>query len=136
MQARGTEHFHSAVHFKDAPTLQTNSKTEIINFINKHISCEITDIKIDKTLHKLVIARQTHYHTKTCKKFNLPCRFYFKRPPSDHTIITKPSTLTKEQIKDIKTILLSVMETIQDKQKNPLLQEILKQKKLNYRTIS
>ena len=126
MQARGTEHFHSAVHVKDAPRIGKDTDTDVIKFIDKNISCQIPDILIDKTLNELVISRQTHHHTKTCtKKVNLPCRFHFKRPPSQETIIAHAQLLETEQINKTKAILRSVMEIVETGDENMTLQQIL-----------
>lgn len=68
MQSRVTAHFHSAVHVKDAPLLNTNSDEEVISFVNRYIACALPDAEQDPELHKLVLSRQTPHHTKTCKK--------------------------------------------------------------------
>ena len=132
MQSRGTQHFHSAIHVKDAPTLQRNSKEDVITFIDKHISCKIPEEDIDKNLHELVITRQTHHHTKTCKKkLTLPCRFHFKRPPSNITIITDAKSLTTKEINDNKKIISSVMTILDKTDKYKNVEEIIQQTKYN-----
>lgn len=67
-QGRGVLHAHNGVHAKDAPTLDKNTDEEVINFVDKYISCKIPDEETDKELYKLVTSRQKHHHTSTCKK--------------------------------------------------------------------
>ena len=77
MQSRGTAHFHSAVHVIDAPTVDKNTDDEAIAFINRHISCVVSDEEDDETIRSLVLSRQVHHHTRTCKKkTSLECRFH------------------------------------------------------------
>ena len=66
-QGRGRVHFHIALHVKDASKLDENPDDEIIDFVDKHISCKIPDVKEDKELHELVTTLQTHRHSQTCK---------------------------------------------------------------------
>lgn len=68
MQGRGTAHFHAAIHVKDAPKLDIDSDSIFVAFADKYIKCELPDKDIDPTLHELVLARQCHHHTRTCKK--------------------------------------------------------------------
>ena len=48
MQGRGTEHFHSAVHVKDAPKLDVDSDDTCASFADIHISCHIPAIEDEK----------------------------------------------------------------------------------------
>jgi hypothetical protein len=54
MQARGTAHFHSAIHVMGAPVLNKNSDEEVVKFINKYIKCQIPDETREPELHHLV----------------------------------------------------------------------------------
>ena len=86
MQGRGTEHFHAAVHVKEAPRIDTESDEQCIAFIDRYISCAIPDPQEDEELYNLVVSRQIHHHTRTCKKNkNKSCRFGYPRPPSPET---------------------------------------------------
>ena len=92
MQNRGTAHFHSAVHVKDAPTLDNDSDQQITVFVNRFITCELPDEQDDPVLHDLVKSRQSHHHTRSCKKkVGVPCRFLYPKPPLNNTIIVRPS---------------------------------------------
>ncbi|XP_062618879.1 uncharacterized protein LOC134280486 [Saccostrea cucullata] len=91
MQGRGTEHFHSAIHVKDAPRIDINTDEECIAFIDTHIKCHIPSE--DDPLHDLVVSRQTHHHTRTCRKNNTRCRFGYPRCPTSKTVISRvPNT--------------------------------------------
>ena len=69
MQGRGTQHFHAAIHVKDAPRLDQDSDEEVIEFIEKYVTCVIPAQETDSKLHHLnVHTRQIHHHTKTGKK--------------------------------------------------------------------
>ena len=70
MQGRGTQHFHAAVHVKDAPQIDRESDEEVLTFIDKYVSCALPSVDSDPELHTLVTKRQVHHHTRTCKKKN------------------------------------------------------------------
>ncbi|XP_070548888.1 uncharacterized protein [Ptychodera flava] len=127
MQSRGTEHFHAAVHVLNAPILDKNTDEDVILFIDKYISCAIPDKDTDPVLHDLVISRQTHHHTRTCKKRKgLECRFHFKKPPSSETLIARKDT-SKEAISEAKQIMTKVMKTLEIRQPEITLSELLKE---------
>ncbi len=91
MQGRGTAHFHSAVHVKDAPKLDEASDEEFAAFADKYISCSIPDPVTDPVLHDLVLTRQRHYHKNTCKKNkDKDCRFGYPKAPCPKTIVARP----------------------------------------------
>ncbi|XP_077978182.1 uncharacterized protein LOC144433703 [Glandiceps talaboti] len=113
MQARGTAHFHAAVHVLNAPIIDKNTDNDIITFIDKYITCAIPKENNDPVLHGLVISRQTHHHTRTCKKEKgVECRFHFKKPPSSKTIIARRET-SQDKILPAKKIITKVMETLE-----------------------
>ena len=132
MQGRGTEHFHSEVHVKDAPKLDIDSDNACIAFINRYISCNIPDKSEDNELHNLVISRQIHHHTRTCKKNKTKdCRFGYPRMPSPVTVIARPpdgedATSVKRTALAIQTKANNVLKTIDPN--NPItLQDVLKE---------
>ncbi len=91
MQGRGTAHFHSAVHVKDAPKLDEATDEEFAAFADKYISCSIPDPVTHPKLHHLVLSRQWHYHKNTCKKNKTKdCRFHYPKPPCSKTIVARP----------------------------------------------
>ena len=86
MQGRGTAHFHAALHVKNAPVLDKDSDKAFTSFADKYISCSLPDENAESELFNLVISRQRHHHTRTCKKKKgVKCRFSYPRPPSTHT---------------------------------------------------
>lgn len=76
-QGRGLVHFFIALYVKDAPKLDKSSDSDIIKFVDKHITCSITGVSEDAELHELVNFLQTHRHSQTCKKKHTTCRFFF-----------------------------------------------------------
>ncbi|XP_047213329.1 uncharacterized protein LOC124863125 [Girardinichthys multiradiatus] len=92
-QARGSPHIHSVIWIKDAPEMEDPSCCDqVINFIDRYISCQLPDETTDPELHKIVTEVQMHSkkHSKSCKKGNVQCRFGFPKLPMDRTRITAP----------------------------------------------
>lgn len=86
MQGRGTAHFHAAVHVKGAPQLNVDPDEEFVAFADKFVKCVLPDKDEDYELYQLVLTRQIHHHTRTCKKKQIvTCRFHYPRPPSPQT---------------------------------------------------
>ncbi|KAJ8388010.1 hypothetical protein AAFF_G00148010 [Aldrovandia affinis] len=89
-QARGSPHIHMVVWIEDAPGVQDPEDCpDVIEFIDRYITCQMPDEKADPELHKIVSEVQIHSrnHSKTCRKGNVSCRFGFPRLPMDKTII-------------------------------------------------
>ena len=71
-----------------------------------------------------------HHHTKTCRKYNTSCRFYFPRFPSLRTVIAEPVRLysashevQKEKLKQSKEILKKVRDVLENE---AIMEEICK----------
>ena len=65
------------VWIENAPTLEKNSEEEIVQFVDKHITCSADDAE-----RAHLVELQTHKHSKTCrKKRKAICRFGFPLPP-------------------------------------------------------
>ena len=70
---------HAPIHVVDAPEIVENENSELVEFIDKHITCAFPDeIKYLET-SKLFQELQTHHHTTTgrkkkgvANKFNAP----------------------------------------------------------------
>ena len=92
-QNRGTEHIHAPIHIVGAPILDEDNDhndNNVIDFIDKHISCSLPDKDLYPELSSLVKEVQTHHHTKSCrKKKGVTCRFNAPWPPSDKTLIIR-----------------------------------------------
>ena len=67
-QNRGPEHPHLNIHVMDAPKIDQDEDDEVVEFIDKYISCAIPDKDEYPDLNALVNRVQTHRHTKTCRK--------------------------------------------------------------------
>lgn len=71
-QQRGSPHIHILIWVDDAPKYKENPNEDIVEYIDKHVSCNLTDE------FKELIALQVHKHSKTCrKKGHAICRFGF-----------------------------------------------------------
>uniref|UniRef100_A0A3Q3GL43 ATP-dependent DNA helicase n=1 Tax=Kryptolebias marmoratus TaxID=37003 RepID=A0A3Q3GL43_KRYMA len=92
-QARGSPHIHAVIWISGAPEMEDPSCCdEVVNFIDRYISCQLPDETTDPELHKIVTEVQMHSkkHSKSCKKGNVQCRFGFPKLPMDCTRITIP----------------------------------------------
>ncbi|XP_033759087.1 uncharacterized protein LOC117341337 [Pecten maximus] len=126
MQNRGTAHFHSAVHVKDAPVLDKDSDEEVIKFIDRYISCEHPES--DDELASLVASRQTHHHTRTCKKKkSVSCRFHFPKPPGSRTVISRPlcDEDARNKTEVAQRVISHVMQTMTESESNITTENLL-----------
>lgn len=101
-QQRGSPHTHCLFWIENAPKFRENPETDVVEFIDKYITCEIPDKHEDQELHDIVMAVQQHSknHSKSCKKKGTVCRFNFPRPPSEKTFISKPQEDVEKDIKN------------------------------------
>ena len=102
-QQRGSPHVHILIWIENAPILGVDKDENVVQFIDKYISCEKPTEKEDPELHEIVSHVQSHSkkHSKSCKKKGTTCRFNFPRPISKRTFITKPVDVGEG--KDMKT---------------------------------
>ena len=85
-QQRGSPHIHMLVWVENAPTLETNSEDEIIQFVDQYLTCSTDD---EKTAN--LVNLQSHKHSRTCRKKGKPiCRFGFPLPPLPRTMLLYP----------------------------------------------
>ena len=84
-QQRGSPHIHGLFWVKEAPQYEKSSDEEIVNFVDKYITCYKPDSSSEM---EDLVNLQLHRHAKTCKKagHNI-CRFNFPLPPMPGTII-------------------------------------------------
>jgi len=117
-QQRGSPHIHCVLWAKDAPKLPEATDNDITQFVDKYISCKISND--DDELSQLVVSLQKHTHNKTCRKSGKQCRFNFPRPPSKTTLICRVESSTeipdKQKNKDI---LSSVKKVLSDDKTPP-----------------
>ena len=94
-QQRGSPHIHMLVWIENAPTLEKNSEEEIVEFVDKHLTCSAND---DETAH--LVELQTHKHSRTCrKKGKAICNFGFPLPPLPQTMLLYPLEEDVDQFK-------------------------------------
>ena len=132
-QHRGSPHIHALLWIKNAPHYEKDNDSEIIEYVDRIISCSSNDT------HKKYIDLQVHKHSKTCIKKTRnrkQCRFGAPWPPLDATQILYP--LETEQLKD-KEIYSKIYTDINKfiqlkyKEKNYLeFDEILTKLNINY----
>ena len=85
-QQRGSPHIHMLVWVENAPTLESNSEEEIVQFVDQYLTCSKDN---EKTAH--LINLQSHKHSRTCRKKGKPiCRFGFPLPPLPRTMLLHP----------------------------------------------
>ena len=65
---RDTEHMHVPIHIVDAPKIDENEDSEIVEFINKYITRSLPNEKKYPERSNLVKKLQTHHRTTTCRK--------------------------------------------------------------------
>lgn len=86
-QQRGSPHIHALFLVKDAPQYEKNANEEIINCVDKYITC--TNDQSDEMGELMNL--QTHRQAKTCKKGGHKiCRFNFPIPPMPRSVILEP----------------------------------------------
>ena len=115
-QNRGTEHIHAPIHVVDAPKIDENEDSEVVDFIDKYITCSLPDKVEHPELNSLVNKVQTHHHTTTCrKKKGVTCRFKAPWPPSEKTVIVrgeqdKDETKLSENRKILDKVLCQIVQ--------------------------
>lgn len=110
-------HFHLATHILDAPRLDEASNEEVVQFVDKYVSCCLPDEETQNDLYKLVTELNTHKHTKTCKKHGSECRFSFPRPLSPATLIARPQQIDENDrmtVAHAKDIMKKVYNSMSD----------------------
>ncbi|CAF3370960.1 unnamed protein product [Rotaria sp. Silwood1] len=111
-QKRGSPHIHMIVWIKNAPKYRENSDEEVITFIDKYITCKMPNEK-DLHLYKIIKEVQTHSksHSKSCKRRNKVCRFYFPKPISRRTFIVNKKFKVGDDNDDDETDQLNNIKT-------------------------
>ena len=77
---------HAPIHIVDAPKIDENEDSEVVEFIDKYITCALPDEKKYPEMSNLLKKVQTHHHTTTCrKKKGVARRFNAPWTPSNRT---------------------------------------------------
>ena len=109
-QQRGSPHIHMLVWIENAPTLETNSEREIVQFVDKYLTCNTDN---EKTAN--LVGLQSHKHSRTCRKKGKPiCRFGFPLPPLPRTMLLYPLEEDVDKYKKKNTELLKAMNEYKD----------------------
>ena len=109
-QQHGSPHIHMLVWIENAPTLETNSEGEIVQFVDKYLTCNTDN---EKTAN--LVGLQSHKHSKTCRKKGKPiCRFGFPLPPLPRTMLLYPLEEDVDKYKKKNTDLLKAMNEYKD----------------------
>jgi len=116
-QSRGVEHVHTSIHVVGAPKIDENEDSDVVEFIDKYITCSMPDENQYPDLQKSVKSVQTHHHTITCrKKKGVTCRFNAPWPPSEKTCIIR-GNIDQDELEKSKKIVdkvLSEMTSVLD----------------------
>ena len=71
---------------ENAPKLEKNTEEEIIQFVDKYLTCSTGEEEIGE-----LVELQSHKHSKSCrKKGKAICRFGFPLPPLPRTMLLHP----------------------------------------------
>ena len=110
------EHIHAPIHIVDAPQIEDS---EVVEFIDKHITCALFDAAKHPEMSNLVKKMQTHHQATTCrKKKGVACRFNAPWAPSNKTGIIcceeKIDETILNQSKDLIEKVLPYIVTISD----------------------
>ena len=62
-QQRGSPHIHMLVWKENAPTLETNSEEETVQFVDQYLTCNT-----DNGNTANLVGLQSHKHSRTCRK--------------------------------------------------------------------
>ena len=114
-QVRCSPHIHCLIWVENAPTLSSEKAADYIDFVDISVKCDLPE-GINTELHNLVQTYQTHYHSKSCRKYkNIDYRYSFGKFFCDETIISIP--LSDDFSDDEKTTILEYKKNILDKVK-------------------
>ena len=110
---------HAPIHIVDAPKIDENEDSEVVEFIDKYITCALPDTTKYPEMSNLIKKVQTHHQTTTCrKKKKVVCRFNASWAPSSKTRIVRSEEKMDEAIvnqsKKLIEKVLSYILTISD----------------------
>ena len=117
-QMRGSPHAHALLWTSDCPVLTAQTKTDFVDYIDKHIQATLPNKHSNKELHDLVWTYQKHSHSKTCRKYkNLQCHFHFGQFFTERTIVAEPlpENLTSEEKLNILTNREQILKKVKSK---------------------
>ena len=110
---------HAPIHIVDAPKIDENEDSEVVEFIDKDITCALPDATKYPEMSNFVKKVQPHYDSTTCRKIKeVVCRFNAPWAPSNKTRIIRfeekiDETIVNQSKKLIEKVL-SYVVTIRD----------------------
>ena len=99
------------IYVVDALKIDENEDSEVVEFIDKYITCALTDETKYPEVSNLVKKVHTHHHRTTCrKKKDVACRFNAPFAPSNKTRIACSAekideTIVKKSKKLVENVL-------------------------------
>ena len=110
-QQRGSPHIHMLVWIENAPTLETSSEKDIVQFVDQYLTCNSEN---EKTAN--LVSLQSHKHSRTCRKKGKPiCRFGFPLPPLPRMLLLYPLEEEVDKYKKKNTDLQKAMNEYKDR---------------------
>ena len=98
------------VWIENAPTLETNSEKDIVQFVDQYLTCNSEN---EKTAN--LVSLQSHKHSRTCRKKGKPiCRFGFPLPPLPRTLLLYPLEEEVDKYKKKNTDLKKAINEFKD----------------------
>ena len=109
-QQRGSPHIHMLVWIQNAPTLETNSEEEIVQFVDQYLTCNT-----DNEKQQILLAYKVTNILEPAEKRGKPiCRFGFPLPPLPRTMLLYPLEEEVEKYKKKNTELQKAMNEYKD----------------------
>ena len=110
---------HTPIHIVDTQKIDADEDSEVVEFIDNHITCALPDVTKYPKMSNIVKKVQTHHHTTTCrKKKGVACRFNAPWTPSNKTrIICSEEKIDETIVNQSKKLIekvLSYIVTISD----------------------
>ena len=104
---------------KNNEQLQESEIEALKNFINEFTTVSTNEMTVGERVSRIVLAVNIHSHTKSCRKYACPCRFFYPRFPCTRTIIAQPiqgvkDEEKKQRLKRYEEVLDKVRDVLND----------------------
>ena len=106
---------HAPIHIVDAPKIGENEDREVVEFIDKYITCALPDETKYPEISNLVKKLQTHHQTTTCRKKKgvVLCRFNTPWAPLNKTrTVHSEEKIDETTVKQSKKLVDKVLSYI------------------------
>ena len=113
---------------KNNEELSEKEKEALKNFIDEFTTVSTNEATVGEKVSRMVLEVNIHSHTKSCRKYDCPCRYFYPRFPSTKTIISEPirgmdDKEKKERLKKYEDTLTKVKDILNDPE---AIEEIIK----------